>query len=299
MILWEWKRPECAALKDSEGWDMTEHTRSGNIEREKQGKNTAQAVQEQTDPHVRAWKAVLPGKDTLVQEEQPVVISLRDVKKTYVIGETTVHALRGVSLEVHQNEFVAIMGPSGSGKSTLMNIIGCLDRPSSGSYTLAGQLVSEMSRAELARVRNTHLGFVFQSFNLLPRATALRNVEVPLVYAGVPREKREVRARQMLDVVGLGERVHHRPTQLSGGQQQRVAIARALVNHPSLLLADEPTGNLDSRMSKEIMETLEALHRQGLTILLVTHDPGVADHAQRQVELYDGRVIRDESRMTS
>lgn len=271
-----------------------------NIEQNGHGKSGVQAVQEPPDQPARAREAGISlSNETgverkLTPEEHPVVISLRNVKKTYVIGQTTVHALRGASLDVRQGEFVAIMGPSGSGKSTLMNILGCLDSPSSGSYTLAGQLVSEMSRAELARVRNTHLGFVFQSFNLLPRATALKNVEIPLVYAGVAREKRAARAREMLEIVGLGERIHHKPTQLSGGQQQRVAIARALINNPSLLLADEPTGNLDSRMSKEILKTFVALHQQGLTILIVTHDPNVASYAQRQVELSDGLVVRDE-----
>lgn len=275
---------------------MTDHTqkRSGDQDQEDQGKGTA--LQEQTDQHTLAGDVVLSaetvGEDSY--EERPVLISLRDIEKTYMVGQATVQALGGISLDIRQNEFVAIMGPSGSGKSTIMNIIGCLDRPTSGSYVLAGQLVSEMSRAELARIRNAYLGFVFQSFNLLPRATALKNVEVPLIYAGVARERREALAHQMLELVGLGEREHHKPTQLSGGQQQRVAVARALINNPSLLLADEPTGNLDSHMSKEILATFEALYQQGLTVVLVTHDPEVASYARRQIELRDGLVVRDE-----
>src|SRR5690242_18290194 len=210
---------------------MTDHTHKISVDQDQEEQRKKTALQESSDQDVSTQEMPLAeqvheGDAEDTHKEPAVVISLHDVKKTYMIGQTTVNALCGVSLDIHQNEFVAILGPSGSGKSTLMNIIGCLDRPSSGSYLLAGQLVSEMSRAQLARMRNCYLGFVFQSFNLLPRATALKNVEVPLVYAGVPREQREERARQVLQVVGLGERVHHKPTQLSGGQQQRVAIAR-------------------------------------------------------------------------
>ena len=222
------------------------------------------------------------------------VIVVRDLKKTYLLGQTRVRALRGVSLEVRQGEFVAVMGPSGSGKSTFMNLLGCLDTPTRGEYWLAGRLVSSLSNDELADMRNRLIGFVFQGFNLLSRATALSNVALPLLYAGVSRQEREERARKMLRLVGLGTRLHHRPSQLSGGQQQRVAIARALVNSPSLLLADEPTGNLDSRTSIEIMAILQALNRQGLTIVLVTHEPDIAAYAQRQVLFRDGRIVRDD-----
>ena len=227
-----------------------------------------------------------------IGQQQPV-ISIHDVTKSYVIEEVPVIALHGVSLEVQRNEFVTIVGPSGSGKSTLMNLIGCLDRPTSGEYRLVGNLVSRMSRAELARIRNRHIGFVFQGFNLLPRASALANVALPLIYAGVGSAEREERARQMLQLVGLGNRLHHHPMQLSGGQQQRIAIARALINRPSLLLADEPTGALDSRTGKEIMEIFHALHQRGLTIVLVTHDPGIAAVAKRQIVLRDGCIVHD------
>lgn len=224
---------------------------------------------------------------------QPVIV-VRDLKKTYVLGETSVHALRGVSLQVQPGEFVAVMGPSGSGKTTLMNLLGCLDRPSSGDYWLAGKLVSRMSPDELALIRNQLIGFVFQGFNLLSRATALKNVMMPLMYAGYSKEEQEYSARKALQLVGLGPRLHHRPSQLSGGQQQRVAIARALVNSPSLLLADEPTGNLDSRTSVEIMAVLQALNQRGLTIILVTHEPDIAAYARRQVAFRDGLLVRDE-----
>ncbi len=222
------------------------------------------------------------------------VIAIRDLKKTYLLGETRVRALRGVTLEVYPGEFVAVMGPSGSGKSTLMNLIGCLDRPTSGEYWLTGKAVSAMSADKLADIRNRRIGFVFQGFNLLPRATALKNVVLPLLYAGYSREEQIHRARKTLELVGLGARTHHMPAQLSGGQQQRVAIARALVNDPSLLLADEPTGNLDSRTSLEIMAVLQALNQRGLTIVLVTHDANIAAYARRQVVFRDGRIVQDE-----
>jgi putative ABC transport system ATP-binding protein len=224
------------------------------------------------------------------------VIAVRDLAKTYILGgKTEVPALRGVSLEVYPGEFVAIMGPSGSGKSTFMNLIGCLDRPTRGEYWLVGNLVSSLSHDKLARVRNRLLGFVFQGFNLLSRATALKNVTLPMIYSGLPARERDRRARKVLQLVGLGARIHHKPSELSGGQQQRVAIARALINGPALLLADEPTGNLDSHTSVEIMALLQALNDQGLTIVLVTHDLKVAQYARRQVTFLDGRVVRDES----
>ncbi len=222
-------------------------------------------------------------------------IVVRDLTKTYLLGQTRVRALRGVSLEINYGEFVAIMGPSGSGKSTFMNLVGCLDRPTSGDYLLAGTSVSKMSADQLADIRNRRIGFVFQGFNLLSRATALKNVALPLVYAGYEREEQEFRALKMLGLVGLRSRAHHRPLQLSGGQQQRVAIARALVNGPALLLADEPTGNLDSRTSVEIMAVLQALNEQGLTIVLVTHEPDIAHYTRRQVTFRDGRIVRDEA----
>jgi putative ABC transport system ATP-binding protein len=224
---------------------------------------------------------------------KPVIV-VHNLRKTYWLGQTPVHALRGVSLEVAPGEFVAVMGPSGSGKSTFMNLIGCLDRPSQGEYLLAGKLVSHMSNQELATVRNRLIGFVFQGFNLLSRASALHNVELPMVYGGLTKELRERRARQALQLVGLGTRMDHLPSQLSGGQQQRVAIARSLVNSPSLLLADEPTGNLDSRTSIEVMAILQALNQQGLTIVLVTHEPDIAEYTTRRVTFRDGRLLRDE-----
>jgi putative ABC transport system ATP-binding protein len=221
------------------------------------------------------------------------VIVTRNLQRDYDMGGEVVHALRGVDLVIRKNEFVAIMGPSGSGKSTLMNLVGCLDSPSGGEYWLNGHRVSELGDDELARIRNKEIGFVFQTFNLLPRATALHNVELPLVYAGLGgRERREL-ASDALTRVGLGDRMQHRPNELSGGQRQRVAIARALVNRPSILLADEPTGNLDSATSEEIMGLFEALYREGQTIVLVTHESDIATHARRQVHLKDGRVERD------
>ncbi|MCR4374041.1 MAG: ABC transporter ATP-binding protein [Acidobacteria bacterium] len=221
------------------------------------------------------------------------MIETNDLWKTYVMGAEEIHALRGVSIQIERGEYVAIMGPSGSGKSTLMNLIGCLDTPSRGSYLLNGKQVSEMNDDELARIRNEEIGFVFQTFNLLPRATALHNVELPLIYAGVTAKTRVERASQALDKVELGDRKTHRPNQLSGGQRQRVAIARALVNNPSILLADEPTGNLDSKTGVEIMSLFARLHEAGNTIVLVTHEPEVAVHAHRAIHIRDGQVEKD------
>jgi len=222
------------------------------------------------------------------------VIQIENLRKVYDLGRTEVVALAGIDLAVAKNEYVAIMGPSGSGKSTLMNIIGCLDTPSSGGYDLAGKPVAEMDDNALARVRNREIGFIFQSFNLLPRTSILRNVELPLVYSGLPRGERVERARVALEKVGLADRVDHQPNELSGGQRQRVAIARALVNEPSILLADEPTGNLDSATGIEILALFEDLYRQGHTILMVTHEDDVARHARRCVRLRDGLIESDE-----
>jgi putative ABC transport system ATP-binding protein len=224
------------------------------------------------------------------------VIRAQDLWRTYVMGAEEIHALRGVSFSVEGGEYLAVMGPSGSGKSTLMNIVGCLDTPSKGTYELRGKVVSEMTDDELAAVRNREIGFVFQTFNLLPRATALHNVELPLIYAGLSKQDRLQRARQALEMVELGDRVNHRPNELSGGQRQRVAIARALVMQPSLLLADEPTGNLDSATGEEIMRLFERLHDDGHTIILVTHEHDIAVHAHRTIHIRDGRIESDERR---
>jgi putative ABC transport system ATP-binding protein len=222
------------------------------------------------------------------------LIEIRDVTKTYDMGaETIVHALAGVSLSIEEGDYVAIMGPSGSGKSTLMNLIGCLDTPSTGSYVLKGREIATMNDDELAQIRNKEIGFIFQTFNLLPRADAVQNVELPLVYSGLPRRERKARAEKALDAVGLGSRKHHRPNEMSGGQRQRVAIARALVNDPSILLADEPTGNLDSKTGEEILALMDELHRGGNTIILVTHEDELAQHAARVVRLRDGKIISD------
>ena len=221
------------------------------------------------------------------------IIRIRDLTRHYVMGTETVQALQGVSLDIDRNEYLAIMGPSGSGKSTMMNMIGCLDTPTGGEYWLNGQEVSQLTDDQLARVRNKEIGFVFQTFNLLPRATSLHNVELPLVYAGVSAKERRSRASAALRRVGLGDRMDHRPNELSGGQRQRVAIARALVNEPSILLADEPTGNLDSTTSEEIMQVFGELHRQGQTIIMVTHEADIAAHAERTVVLRDGKVETD------
>jgi putative ABC transport system ATP-binding protein len=224
----------------------------------------------------------------------PVVIDIENISRHYIMGEETVHALRGVSLRIHRNEYLAIMGPSGSGKSTLMNMVGCLDTPSSGRYEFNGKNVSEMNGDELAAIRNREIGFVFQTFNLLPRSDSLRNVELPLIYAGIDPETREERATQALHDVGLGDRLHHKPNELSGGQRQRVAIARALVNNPSIILADEPTGNLDSKTGEEIMALFESLYQTGHTIVVVTHELDVSRHARRVVYLRDGLIESDD-----
>jgi putative ABC transport system ATP-binding protein len=229
-----------------------------------------------------------------IRPRGPIVIDIENITKHYIMGEETVHALRGVSLQIHRNEYLAIMGPSGSGKSTLMNMLGCLDTPSSGRYEFNGKNVSEMDGDELAAIRNREIGFVFQTFNLLPRSTSLRNVELPLIYAGIEPGTREERAAQALRDVGLGDRLQHKPNELSGGQRQRVAIARALVNDPSIVLADEPTGNLDSKTGEEIMALLENLYQRGNTIILVTHEADIARHARRTVRLRDGLIESDE-----
>ena len=221
------------------------------------------------------------------------VIELTNIRRTYQMGGETIHALDGVDLIIRRNEYAAIMGPSGSGKSTLMNVIGCLDSPTAGDYSLNGQLVSKMGDAKLAQARNRDIGFVFQTFNLLARLTALANVEVPLIYAGIHRRERHERAREALDRVGLGDRMMHKPSEMSGGQRQRVAIARALVTRPSILLADEPTGNLDSATGVEIMQLFDELHDAGHTLVVVTHEQDIADHAARIIRLSDGKIIED------
>ena len=221
------------------------------------------------------------------------VVQIEELHKIYDSGEVPVHAVRGVSLEIHRGEFVALMGASGSGKSTLMNMLGCLDTPTAGRYDFNGKNVAHMDDDELAEIRNREIGFVFQTFNLLPRSDALHNVELPLIYAGVHKHERRERALRALDHVGLGQRVHHKPNELSGGQRQRVAIARALINNPSIILADEPTGNLDSRTGEEIMALFEELYRQGNTIIVVTHEEDIAHHARRIVRLRDGLIESD------
>jgi putative ABC transport system ATP-binding protein len=222
-----------------------------------------------------------------------MLIGIRELHRVYEVGTEKVHALNGVSLDIEPNEYVAIMGPSGSGKSTLMNLIGCLDTPSSGSYRLKDQEISKMSDDELARIRNHEIGFVFQTFNLLSRADVLHNVELPLVYAGIKHEERRRRAREAIELVGLTDRIKHKPNELSGGQRQRVAIARALVNKPSIILADEPTGNLDSHTGDEIMAAFQNIWQQGNTVILVTHEPDIAAHARRVVRMRDGKIESD------
>lgn len=224
------------------------------------------------------------------------IIVLKDITKTYHMGDTSVHALNHVSLQIDTGEFVAIIGSSGSGKSTLMNIVGCLDRPTSGSYQLEGKEVATLDESALAAVRNAKLGFVFQNFNLLPRMSALQNVALPLVYANAPKKERLERAAHHLEKVGLADRMHHRPNELSGGQRQRVAIARALVNDPPILIADEPTGNLDTKSSLEIMDIFTTLHQQGRTLIMVTHEPDIAAYALRTVQMRDGQVVQDTQR---
>ncbi len=225
--------------------------------------------------------------------ENPVVIETRRLRKDYVLGAETIRALRDVDLTIREGEFVAIMGPSGSGKSTFMNLLGCLDTPTEGEYWLGGQDVSKLSERQLARIRNKQIGFVFQTFNLLPRATSLHNVELPLIYAGEPASERRRRAQECLEMVGLGDRMAHKPPELSGGQRQRVAVARALANNPAIVLADEPTGNLDSLTSAEIMDVLVQLNDEGQTILVVTHERDIAAHAKRRIHLRDGIIERD------
>lgn len=221
------------------------------------------------------------------------IIHLNDISRVYKVGTETIHALRSITLDIHKNEYVALMGSSGSGKSTLMNVLGCLDTPSGGEYFLDGINVAHMTDNELAEIRNRRIGFVFQTFNLLPRSTALENVALPLIYAGIAKEERDERAMKALEDVGLGERVKHRPNELSGGQRQRVAIARALVTRPSIILADEPTGNLDSKTSEEIMGLFQEIHRKGNTVIIVTHEEDIARHAHRIVRLRDGNVESD------
>lgn len=237
----------------------------------------------------------MSASELRVRDEMKNTLVLDEVVKTYVMGSEKVHALRGVSLEIKKNEFVAIMGPSGSGKSTLMNVIGCLDVPTSGTYSLEGQMVADMSESQLADIRNRQIGFVFQTFNLIPRSDILHNVELPLIYGGIPKAKRRELAERAIERVGLTDRMKHKPNELSGGQRQRVAIARALVFDPSIILADEPTGNLDSRTGDEIMVMLDELHEAGQTIILVTHEDYIAEHALRTIKLKDGLIESDVS----
>jgi len=243
---------------------------------------------------VEKERSVALMNERVAEPQAEAMIRTNNLWKTYVMGEEEIHALRGVTFEIQRNEYVAIIGPSGSGKSTLMNLIGCLDTPSKGDYWLNGKLVSAMDDDELAHIRNKEIGFVFQTFNLLPRATALHNVELPLIYSGMPASERIERAKQALDAVELSNRMTHKPNELSGGQRQRVAIARALVNNPSIILADEPTGNLDSKTSTEIMQLFEQLHERGNTIILVTHEHDIAAHAHRVVSILDGQISKDE-----
>ncbi len=227
-------------------------------------------------------------------ENNEAIIDVRDIVRNYTMGDSTVRALRGVSFEITSGNYVAVMGPSGSGKTTLMDILGCLSKPTSGEYRLTGRLVSEMTEAELAVMRNAEIGFIFQNFNLLPRASALQNVELPLLYSGMPKRERRARAAEVLESVGLADRIDHRPNELSGGQRQRVAIARALVNNPSILFADEPTGNLDTKSGDSILELFDHLHEQGNTIVMVTHEREVAEHAERIMSFRDGELVADE-----
>ena len=237
-----------------------------------------------------------PVPPSTAAQTDGTLIRAEDLWRTYVMGTEEIHALRGVSFTIAPNEYVAVVGPSGSGKSTLMNLIGCLDTPSRGRYVLRGKVVSEMNDDELAAIRNREIGFVFQTFNLLPRATALHNVELPLVYAGIPKQERLAQARRALEMVDLADRMTHKPNELSGGQRQRVAVARALVMGPAIVLADEPTGNLDTATGEEIMRLFERLHREGNTLILVTHEKDIADHAHRTIHIRDGKIESDERR---